>query len=101
MMIVLLNVGFAGLFGFFLSIYYFMYRLNLSNLWRWLGGIVGSLIIGSIMALLDFLMIWPPNDIYTTIIGFTLIILITALLVIGILRTHNLKNSYFKLRSRV
>ncbi len=82
MMIVLANVGLAFVFGFALAIYFFFYRLNLSRLWRWSGGIVGGLILGAVMAMIDFWIIWPPVNTLLFLGGFAFMILI-ALLMVG------------------
>ena len=81
MMAVLLSVSLAGLSGFALSIYFFIYRSQMRNPWRWFAGIISGLIIGGLMALIDFMMIWPPATIVSTTVGIGLMLLITFILV--------------------
>lgn len=81
MMAVLLSVSLAGLSGFALSIYFFIYRSNMRNPWRWPAGIFCGLVIGGLMALIDFMMIWPPATILSTTVGIALMLLITFALI--------------------
>jgi len=83
------NVVVAGLLGFCLSIYCFMFRLHLANPWRWLAGIGGGLIIGTLLAVIDFLIIWPPTNIFVSIFGFACIAA-TAMALIGYPRVRQL-----------
>ncbi|MHB1405917.1 MAG: hypothetical protein ACYCV0_10030 [Desulfitobacteriaceae bacterium] len=59
MMVVWINMGVFALTGFVLSMYFFFYCTRLNRLLRWLGGIVGGLITGSLMALISLLIVWP------------------------------------------
>ena len=70
MFVVWLNVGMAGVIGFFLYLYLFVTRLKLSNPWRWLAGIGAGLIAGILMMLVDFLIIMPPASMFVAVIGF-------------------------------
>ena len=83
MFVVWLNVGIAGLIGFFIYLYLFITRLKISNPWRWLAGIGAGLIGGILMMLIDFFIIMPPVNIIVTIIGFAImaIILLATLFV--------------------
>ncbi|HWJ03090.1 MAG TPA: hypothetical protein VNU93_05380 [Verrucomicrobiae bacterium] len=58
--ILTVTLGLAGLFGFLLGMYVFTYRLNLPDPVRWLGGVLGGLLMAVIMAGATLLMIWPP-----------------------------------------
>ncbi|MFZ3102597.1 MAG: hypothetical protein WA131_10390 [Desulfitobacteriaceae bacterium] len=81
MMLVLVNLGLSFLFGIYLSFYFFFNRIVISSPLRWLGGIVGGLIIGSLMAIIDFWIIWPPASILSVIAGLGLMILIVKILI--------------------
>ncbi|MHB1654285.1 MAG: hypothetical protein ACYCVD_17690 [Desulfitobacteriaceae bacterium] len=59
MMLIWINMSVFGLVGFLLSMYFFFYCIRISRLLRWLGGIVGGLITGSLMALIALLIVWP------------------------------------------
>ena len=81
MLIVLANVSLAFIFGFGLAIYLFFSRLNVGKAVRWAGGITVGCILGAVMAVIDFWIIWPPASVLFTIIGFALMVLIAALII--------------------
>ena len=80
MTLVLVSLGLAFLFGIFLSCYFFFYRLKIGRLLRWLGGIVGGLVVGTLMAIIDFWIIWPPVSIVSVVVGVALMLLIVKML---------------------
>lgn len=88
MFIYMLCIAVAYLWGFLLSIYFFIYRLNLSNPWRWPVGIIGGLILGFLMALIEFFIIWPPVTQFSALAGSGLILLITLLAIGYPTHTH-------------
>ncbi len=50
----------AAVFGFFLSVYFFFYVVNIARPLRWLAGIIGGVFTGALMAMLAFIILWPP-----------------------------------------
>jgi prepilin signal peptidase PulO-like enzyme (type II secretory pathway) len=80
MTLVVVSLGVAFLFGIYLSFNFFFHRMKTSNPWRWLASIVGGLIVGTLMAIIDFWIIWPPSSILTVIVGVTLMFLIAKTL---------------------
>jgi len=78
--LILVNLGLAFIFGIYLSFHFCFYRLKIGNPWRWLGGIIGGLIVGTVMAIIDFWIIWPPVGMWTIVVGFALILVITKIL---------------------
>ncbi|MFZ3102205.1 MAG: hypothetical protein WA131_07450 [Desulfitobacteriaceae bacterium] len=81
MTLILVNLGLAFIFGIYLSFHFFFYRLKIGKPWRWLGGIVGGLIVGTLMAIIDFWIIWPPASILSVVVGFALMLLIVKILI--------------------
>ncbi len=61
--IMLIVLGLAALYGFLLMVYYFVTKDGLSTPVRWIGSIFGGTVMSGIMALLAFLLIWPPVNI--------------------------------------
>ncbi len=57
---ILVLMAVASIVGFLLSIYLFFYRLQLKLFWRWFGGVVGGVILGSFMGMLVLSILWPP-----------------------------------------
>ena len=79
MAILMMIMGLAAMFGFFLAVYFFVYRLkNLSAPLRWTGGILGGVMAGALSALAVLLLLWPPLSI---------VLLGVALLIAGIVAT--------------
>jgi len=68
-------MGLAAMFGFFLGVYLFVYRLNLSKPLGWLGGIVSGVIFGGLLAFASFMLLWPP---------FSLVLALGMLVLVGI-----------------
>lgn len=58
--IIFLILGLAAVFGFLLGVYFFVFRLKLSESWQWVGGIVGGLVTGSLMVMAVMFILWPP-----------------------------------------
>ncbi len=50
----------AAVFGFVLSVYFFFYVVNIAKPLRWLAGIIGGIFTGALMAMLAFIVLWPP-----------------------------------------
>lgn len=96
--IILINLSLAFLFGVYLSFHFFFCRLKLARLWRWVGGIVGSLLIGTIMAMIDFWIIWPPANPLATIVGFALVLIIFKLFT-GYPSCNSLKKRAFTIKN--
>lgn len=81
MMLILVNLGLAFIFGIYLSFNFFFNRFKIGNPWRWLGGIVGGLFVGTLMVNIDFWIIWPPTNVLTLVVGFALMLLIAKTLI--------------------
>ncbi|HWJ03953.1 MAG TPA: hypothetical protein VNU93_09750 [Verrucomicrobiae bacterium] len=74
-------ISVAWLTGFLLSIYFFFYRLHLDRVWRWLGGIACGVLSGCVMALITFVIIWPPMLDFVTAAGVVLIAITISTLI--------------------
>ncbi len=83
---VFLLMALAGIVGFLLSIYLFFYRLRLNTIWRWVGGITGGLLLGSLMAIIALLIFLPPIVDFVTAGGVGLMI-ITIIVLLDIPKT--------------
>ena len=80
MAVIFLLVALAGVIGFLLSIYLFFFRLRLASLWRWVGGIVGGLLLGGLMAVTALLIFWPPVVDFVTAGGVGLMVITIVVL---------------------
>lgn len=70
------SMALAAVFGFFLGIYYFLYRTKIPRVLSWLLGVISGSIMGGFMAGAAFFALWPPVNIV-----FMFILLILALIV--------------------
>lgn len=77
MAMIFVNMGLAAGFGFFLSIYFFLYRLHFARPWRLLVGSIVGVIMGCIMAVITLLTVWPPVDYRFSAGGMAIIAVIT------------------------
>jgi hypothetical protein len=55
-----LILGLAAVFGFFLGVYFVLYRMNLPEPLRLVGGVAGGVVMAGITAGVALLMVWPP-----------------------------------------
>lgn len=74
----LVIMGLAAVFGFFLSVYFFLYRANISPSMRWPAAIIGGFITGGFMVGLTLLILWPPLNVLVTLGMLALACVITA-----------------------
>ena len=81
MTLILVNLGLAFIFGIYLSFHFFFYRLKIAKPWCWLVGFIGALIVGTLMAIIVFLIIWPPASVLVTVVGIALMLLIVKTLI--------------------
>jgi len=79
--LVVVSLCLAFIFGIYLSFHFFFNRLKISKPWRWLAAIVGGLVVGTLMAFIDFWIVWPPTSILTLVVGVALMIFITIILI--------------------
>ncbi|WP_366922073.1 hypothetical protein MFMK1_002504 [Metallumcola ferriviriculae] len=64
----------AGVFGFSLVIYYFLYETKLELKWRWLGGVVGGSVSAVVCAIASFILLWPPrSNAVLLLVGFVVV----------------------------
>jgi hypothetical protein len=77
MAMILVYMGMAAVFGFFLSIYFFLYRLHFARPWRLLVASIVGVIMGCIMAVITLLTVWPPVDYRFSAGGMAIIAVIT------------------------
>lgn len=78
MAMILINMGLAAVFGFFLSLYFFLYRLHFAKVWRLVVGSVVGVIMGCLMAVITLMTVWPSVDYRMSIAGMGIIAVITA-----------------------
>lgn len=78
--VVLVNLGLAFLCGIGLSFHFVFNGLKMGNPWRWLVGLFGGLIVGTLVAAIDFWIIWPPANLLATVVGFAMMLLIILIL---------------------
>ncbi len=62
-----LIIGLAAVFGFFLGVYFFLYRINLSPSIRWVAAVLGGIVSAVFMVGVTFLVLWPPLNIMLTL----------------------------------
>jgi len=76
-------MGLAAMFGFFLGLYFFVCRLNLSRPLAWLGGIVSGVIFGGLLAFASLMLIWPPFSLLLTLGMMVMVVVVAAVILIG------------------
>jgi len=81
MTLVVVSLSLAFILGIYLSIHFFFYRLKVSKPWCWLGAIVGGLMVGTVMAFIDFWIVYPPTSMLTVVVGVALMLIITMILI--------------------
>ena len=59
LVLMLINIGASGVVGFLLALYFFLYRLQIKRIWRWLGGICFGVVTGTLFAFIALLIDWP------------------------------------------
>lgn len=82
MWFILITIGLSALLGFYLA-FNFFFRLSLKPAWRWLGVVVGGLITAVLFAVTAFMVIWPPINWATTILGLAVAGVVTAAALYG------------------
>ena len=83
MLLMAFVMGIAGLLGFSLAIYFFFYRVRLTTPWRWLGGMVGGLILAVLLAMTAYMVLWPPVNAVITFAGALIAVLVTGAALFG------------------
>lgn len=78
MVMILINMGLAAVFGFFLTIYFFLYRLHFAKPLRLLVGSIVGIIMGCFMAAITVMTVWPAVDYRLSVAGMSIIAIITA-----------------------
>lgn len=72
--LIITTVGLAGLFGFCLVGYTFLYRLNIAKPLKWVGAVIGGLALGAVLAAITLMIIWPPVNGFFTVAGLAIIV---------------------------
>ncbi|WP_425801052.1 hypothetical protein ACHOLT_12350 [Desulfitobacterium sp. Sab5] len=80
--IILISVCLAGIWGFIVPVLVFGTRLNLKTPWRWVIGAICGLLVGMLLAFVEFMIIWPPMNPIVNIIGIVILAVISGLLLI-------------------
>ncbi len=84
---ILINMGLAAVFGFFLSIYFFLYRMYFPKPWRLLVGSIVGVIMGCLMAVITLMTVWPTVDYRMSIGGMGIIAIMAAAVLLSGNRT--------------
>lgn len=77
-----LSILLAGLWGIFITLYFTVQHFK--SPWRWPLGILSGILVGLFMSYIDFMILWPPVNLMSTITGIALISLISFIAILGI-----------------
>lgn len=80
--VILISVCLAGVWGFIVPLLVFGTRLDLKTPWRWVMGIVCGLLVGMLLAFVEFMIIWPPVNPIINIAGIAILAVLSGLLLI-------------------
>lgn len=72
-----ISILLTGLWGIFITLYWTMQRFK--SPWRWPVGILCGILVGLLMAFIDFMILWPPVKTIGSLIGIALLLLISVI----------------------
>ncbi len=75
-------MGLAAMFGLFLGIYLFVWRLNLNRVVGWTAGIFSGVIFGGLLAFATFMLIWPPFSLLLAMIMLALVVAVAVMIIV-------------------
>lgn len=58
--LMMVMLGLAAIYGFLLGLYLFLSRKGLNTPLRWIGGLLGGIVLSGFMTFLALLILWPP-----------------------------------------